>query len=48
VPRRPPTTARDQTPGKTVSYIDDLVEQTAAVFSTADQAQAMLASSTAQ
>jgi hypothetical protein len=39
---------RNQTLGKTTSDIDDLVEQTAVVFSTAEQAQAVLASSTAQ
>ena len=39
---------RDRTLGNTVSDIDDLVEQTAVVFSTADQAQAVLTSSTAQ
>jgi hypothetical protein len=39
---------RNQTLGKTTSDIDDLVEQTSVVFSTAEQAQAVLASSTAQ
>ena len=39
---------RDQTLGKTTSDVDDLVEQTVVVFSTAEQAQAVLASSTAQ
>jgi hypothetical protein len=39
---------RDQTLGKTTSDIDDLVEQTVAVFSTPEQAQVVLASSTAQ
>ena len=39
---------RNQTLGKTTSDIDDLVEQTAVVFSTAEQAQAVLASSTTQ
>jgi len=38
----------NQTLGKTTSDIDELVEQTAVVFSTAEQAQAVLASSTAQ
>ena len=39
---------RDQTLGKGTSSIDGLVEQTVAVFSTPEQAQAVLASSTAQ
>ena len=39
---------RDQTLGKTVSDIDDLVEQTVVVFSKVDQSQSVLASSTAQ
>jgi serine/threonine-protein kinase len=39
---------RNQTLGKTISDIDDLVEQTAVVFATAEQAQAMLVSTTTQ
>lgn len=39
---------RNQTLGKTISDIDDLVEQTAVVFPTARAAQAILASSTTQ
>ncbi|GAA2553756.1 hypothetical protein GCM10010409_31090 [Mycolicibacterium diernhoferi] len=36
---------RDQTLGKTISYIDDLVQQSVVIFASAEQAQAILDSS---